>query len=60
MEVQEFFKRLAERCAKVPQTEYGSRCEQCGMRIFCFTAPQSITEDMVRQVVNYLQNDEHE
>lgn len=34
-----FFKELGSFCAGITKNENGSNCEQCCMRMYCYTAP---------------------
>lgn len=45
MEVFDFFEQLARHCSD-------GECEGCGAREFCYTAPRSMTEDLIRQTIN--------
>ena len=45
MEVFDFFELLARHCSDV-------ECEGCGAREFCYTAPRSMTEDLIHQTIN--------
>lgn len=49
-----FHKELAKRCTGVPIRE---NCPRCCMRLYCHSAPASVTEDMLDQVMGYLEND---
>lgn len=55
MDVFVFFKALGEKCCE-------GGCEKCGARNFCFTAPHSITPELIRNAidwVNCLDSDRH-
>lgn len=45
MEVFDFFEQLARHCSD-------GECEGCDAREFCYTAPRSMTEDLIRQTIN--------
>lgn len=47
MEVHAFFKVLAAKCGK-------DQCEECGARAFCFTAPHSMTAEMIDEVIAWV------
>ena len=47
MEVNAFFKALAAKCGK-------DQCEECGARAFCFTAPYSMTAEMIDEVIAWI------
>ena len=44
MDVQEFFAALAKMCDE-------GKCPQCGARIFCYTAPRSMTDGIISQAI---------
>ena len=45
MEVLDFFEQLARHCNE-------GECEGCDAREFCYTAPRSMTEDLIHQTIN--------
>ena len=47
MEIQKFFAALAMLC-----TEGG--CEKCGAREFCYTAPHSMTKEIVESTIQWI------
>lgn len=47
MEVLGFFKQLAGHCCV-------GECEGCGAREFCYTAPRSMTENLIHQTINWM------
>ena len=49
MEVFDFFEQLARHCSD-------GECEGCDAREFCYTAPRSMTEDLIRQTINRMNN----
>lgn len=47
LEVVEFFKRLAQHCE-------ADKCEGCNAHLFCYTAPKSMTKELIDQTINKL------
>ncbi len=45
MDVLDFFEQLARHCNE-------GECEGCDAREFCYTAPRSMTEDLIRQTIS--------
>lgn len=51
--VQKFHSALAERCA---ETKDDKNCPACDMRLYCYTAPPSVTVDQLELVMKFLEN----
>lgn len=47
MNVHVFFKKLAAKCNK-------DACEECGAREFCFTAPLSMTDEIIDETIQWI------
>ena len=47
MDIQKFFAALATLCAE-------GGCEKCGAREFCYTAPHSMTKEIVENAINWI------
>lgn len=45
--VHAFFDALAVKCGK-------GKCEECGAREFCFTAPRSMTAEIIDETIKWL------
>lgn len=55
MDVSAFFKALGEKC-------FEGGCEKCGARNFCFTAPHSMTPELIQHAIDwirFLDSDRH-
>ena len=50
--IQRYHQALAEYCTGLPE---GASCERCGLRLYCFSAPQSVTAEMVDNVISILE-----
>lgn len=48
MNIYDFYAALAKHCGI-------DKCEGCGARAFCYTAPLSMTDELIRQTVVFLQ-----
>lgn len=47
MDVYAFFNALAAKCGK-------DQCEECGARQFCFTAPHSMTDEIIVETIEWI------
>ena len=47
MDVKEFFFALAKECEE-------GKCEGCGAQDFCYTAPGSMTADLIERTINQM------
>lgn len=50
--VKKFFAALRARCESVSEED---NCLCCDMRLFCYAAPNGVTDDMLDAVMNFLQ-----
>lgn len=60
MKIEEFHRRLRAYCEKQGNPDDGAiDCTRvCKMAKYCYTAPQGMTDELVREAVSLLQNDE--
>lgn len=52
--VQRFHSMIAEACTGVPLDE---NCLKCWLRLYCFSAPRTLSRDMIHDVVKTLLGD---
>ena len=50
MDVHTFFEAIAKHCDE-------GKCEGCGAKEFCYTAPKSITTEIIDGVIRWLDTD---